>query len=397
MQVKHARPGFRLTPWHVLLALLVLPAACAPQAPQPLFTAAPSAPEAPEPQRVRISLLLPMSGTNASLGAAMLNAAQLALFEQAGPGVELVTQDTGGSPAAAAQAARTAIADGSRAAVGPLTGAETSAAASTARAGRMPLLAITNDASQAMPGVWPLGVTPAQQVRRLTGVAIGQGVHRFALAGPQGAFTQQLALALRAATAQAGLPPPTVVLYPAAASPTLAARDLAAQIGAATPGEEPLALILAEGGDRARAFAAALAGAGLRSPPLRLLGTAGWDQDPAVAAEPALEGALFPGSDPGARIAFEARYRAAFGTTPPRVAAIAYDATSIALQSVRGTDPRGGPPAEVPVGTVIQGAEGALRLLPDGTVQRALAVYAVTPGGPTRMVEPAALPGVPES
>ncbi|PZW45098.1 amino acid/amide ABC transporter substrate-binding protein (HAAT family) [Humitalea rosea] len=376
----------------------MLPAACAPQPPRPAFVGAvPGAALAPEAPRARVALLFPMTGPNAALGAAMLNAAQLALFEHGNADIEFVTQDTGGTPAGAAQAARTAIADGSRIVAGPLTAAETAAAAIPARAARMPLLAMTNDAAQATPGVWPLGVTPAQQVRRVFEVGMSQGIRRFALAGPQGAFTQQLALALRAAASQQGLPQPAVVLYPGAASPMLAARDLARQLGAASEGEGPLGLILAEGGERARAFAAALPEAGLPIPPLRLLGTASWGNDSVVAAEPVLDGALYPGPDATARIRFEARYRAAFGASPPRIAAIAYDAAGLAAQAARGSDASRLGYALVPVGTVFEGADGELRLLPDGTVQRALSVYAVTPGGPARMIEPAVLPGLPAS
>ncbi len=381
MAVPSARPVRSPRRRLLLLGLLVLPAACAPQAPAPVFVGNSPGPAAP---RSRVALLLPMSGANAALGAAMLNAAQLALFDHASPGVEFVTHDTGGTPAGASQAARNALGDGSRVIVGPLTAAETAAAAGPARAGRLPMLAITNDAGQATAGVWPMGVTPAQQMRRVVTTAAQAGARRFALAGQQGAFSQQLALALRAVASQAGLPPPVVALYPAGANPTLVARDLVAQAGGA-----PLdALFLAEGGERAAAFVAALAEAGLPAPPLRLLGPAGWAQDVTLAGEPGLAGAIFPGPDTRARLGFETRYRAAFGDTPPRVAAIAYDAAGLGALAVRG---RGF--AEVPVGQPFAGADGALRLQPDGTVLRALSVYAVAPGGPPRVIEAASLPG----
>ncbi|EHL97098.1 hypothetical protein HMPREF9946_04418, partial [Acetobacteraceae bacterium AT-5844] len=112
------------------------------------------------------ALLLPLTGGNAALGQAMLNAAELALFEQGAPGFEFVPRDTGGTAQGAAEAARSAIASGARVLVGPLTSAETTAAASAARASSVPMLPFTNDANQAAPLVWPLGITPAQQMRR---------------------------------------------------------------------------------------------------------------------------------------------------------------------------------------------------------------------------------------
>ncbi|WP_431282936.1 penicillin-binding protein activator [Humitalea sp. 24SJ18S-53] len=366
----------------LLLAVLVLPAACAPQGPPAGFGG--QLPPASGTPRTRVALLLPMSGANTDLGAALSNAAQLALFEHGGPGIEFTTHDTGGTAAGAGQAARRALAEGARVIVGPLTAAETAAASGPARAAGVPMLAITNDAGQATAGVWPLGVTPAQQVRRVVTTAAQGGARRFALAGQQGPFSQQLSLALRAITVQAGLPAPVVLMYPPGTNPALVARDLAAQAGQ----DVPQALLLAESGDRATAVAAALAEAGLPAPPLRLMGTAGWGQDATISGDPNLVGAIFPGPDTGARITFESRYRAAFGAAPPRVAAIAYDAAALGAVAVRG-----GAAAQVPVGQVFQGADGALRLMPDGTVLRALAVYAVSPGGSPRVVEAATLPG----
>ncbi|MFC7608321.1 hypothetical protein [Teichococcus aestuarii] len=47
----------------------------------------------------------------------------------------------------------------------------------------------------------------------------------------------------------------------------------------------------------------------------------------------------------------------------------------------------------MPLGEVVLGADGALRLNPGGQVQRALAVYAIAPGAPPGVAAPAELPG----
>lgn len=407
----------------MLLAVLAL-GACAAQGPRSTaaLPAAPAGPGAPaEAPRTRVALLLPLSGAQGALGQSMLNAATLALFEQAGPAMELVPRDTGSTPNGAAEAARGAVADGARAIVGPLTAAEAGTVANTARAAGVPVLAFSNDSSVAGNGVWTLGVTPAQQVRRLVQAAqaqgmtqgTAQGAGRIALAGPSGPFSQQLAAALRAASQEAGLPPPAVVLYPQAAALPMAARELLSQLGvsgspAAVPGQpagdvapsgQPAAaqaaglLILAEGGTRARAFAAALREAAPPDAVLpRIAGTVLWAQDAAALGnEPTLAGAWFPAPDNAARAGFESRYQGAFGQRPPRLAAVAYDAAALASRAVRG-----GPevPLSLPVGEIVFGADGALRLLPDGQTQRALAIYGLEAGVPEpALVQPALLPG----
>ncbi|KAA2212422.1 penicillin-binding protein activator [Teichococcus oryzae] len=373
--------------------------ACAPQVSGPSYPPAagygglPAQP--PQPPREKVALLLPLSGPQAALGPELLNAAQLALFEQGGPGFEFVPRDTGGSAAGAADAARRAIAEGARVIVGPLTGSETAAVAGPARAAGIPVLPFTNDASQAATNVWPLGLTLEQQVRRVAGAAHEAGVRRFGLAAPDNALGRQMAAALRGAARDLGLAAPAVELYPAAAQPSLMAREVAQRIGAvpdAGPEESRVEmLILGESGARARDFAAGLVAAGAAVPPLRLAGHALWGSDESLTQQPALAGAWFPGPDPAARMQFDSRYEAAFGTRPARVVGVAYDAAALAARAMRSASP-GAPPA-MPVGETVLGADGALRLAPGGQVQRALAVYALSPGAVPATVAPADLPG----
>ena len=108
----------------------------------------------------------------------MLHAAQLA-FDSPGAS-SLDAKDTGGTPDGAAAAAHSAIADGVGLILGPLTSAATAAVAPIARASGVAVLAFTNDQAQAQPGVWTLGITPGQQVRRLVAAAAGQGKSQFA-------------------------------------------------------------------------------------------------------------------------------------------------------------------------------------------------------------------------
>ncbi|WP_158611637.1 penicillin-binding protein activator [Teichococcus wenyumeiae] len=375
--------------------------ACAQQVPAPYYGGVAPLPQGqalpPEPQRAKVALLLPLTGSNAQLGQAMLNAAQLALFEQGSPGFEFVPRDTGSTAQGAAEAARAAIAGGARVLVGPLTAGETAAAAAPARAAGVPMLPFTNDANQASASVWPLGITPRQQMRRLVAGAHAQGAQRFALAAPSGAFGQQLADGLRSAASDLGLPPPTIITYPAAAAASLAARDVAQKLAPSEATASPIApqggaaadlLILGESGARARDFAAGLAESGMPVP--KLAGTILWATDPSLAQVPALAGAWYPGPDPAAHAQFESRFQAAFGTTPSRVVGVAYDAAAIAARAMRG-QPDAVPP--MPVGELVLGADGALRLGQNGEVQRALAVFALTPGVEGQVVQPADMPG----
>ncbi len=359
------------------LPLLLPSAACVSQSPARL--GAIPVPMLPSAQRERVALLLPLSGPNRQLGQAMLNAAQMALFDQGDPGIELLPRDTGGTAAGAAEAARAAVAQGARALAGPLTLTETAGAAPAVRSGRVSMLAFTNDASQAGGGVWVLGLTPSEQAERITAAAAAAGARRFGLLAPADELGRRLSTGMQTRLSALGLPPPVAVLRPPRGDAAGAARELAAQAGP----EGLDAVLLGETGAAAKAAAATLAAA-LPTPP-RLLGTALWTGDTALAGEPALADAWFPAPDPAARSGFESRYMTTFGERPPRIAAVAYDATALAGRAARMGSP--------PVGEAMMGADGPIRLLPGGVAQRGLAIYALDASGQPRLVQPASVPG----
>ena len=326
-----------------------------------------------------MGLLLPLTGGNAPLGQAMLNAAQLALFDQGDRRIEVLPRDTRGTPTGAAEAARVALADGAVALAGPLTLNETAAAVNVAR-GRAPVFAFTSDEAQAGAQVWVLGLTPSQQVRRIIAASAGAGARRFALIAPDDAFGQRLAVALRSAAQDLSAPPPTILLSPPRSDLTAVAQQLAAA--------SPEAVLIGYGGPAARAEGAAIVAAFPAGAP-RLLGTALWATDFSLGNEASLVGAWFPGPDPDGRGRFDAQYSAAFGERAPRLAGAAYDALALAARSAREGAP--------PVGAAFMGADGPVRLLEGGALARGLAVFAIRQGGEGELVQPAPVPGGPGS
>src|SRR3546814_4094664 len=62
---------------------------------------------------------------------------------------------------------------------------------------------------------------------------------------------------------------------------------------------------------------------------VRFLGTSLWE-DPQLLSEPTLQGGWFPAPPPELWNSFRARYEESFGSTPPRVASLGYDAVALA-------------------------------------------------------------------
>ena len=376
--------------------------------PVPLMGGQPGALGGPAGQRVAI--LLPLSGPRADIGQAMLHAAQLALDGAGAPPLDV--KDTGGTPSGAAAAAQSAIAEGAGLILGPLTSPETAAVAPVARAANVAVLAFTNDQSQAQPGVWTLGITAGQQVRRLVAAAQGQGKSQFAALLPENDFGHAMGTALNQATASNGAAPPTVRFY-ASGMPAInaAARDLSgyanrrgpidAQMRAAralgTPEGRHQAqdlakssipppsfntLLLADTGEALAEIAAVLPYYDVDRSAVQIIGPALWASGSSGSGQ--FRGAWYAAPDPSTRANFEQTYTAKYGSSPPPLADLAYDAASIA-RVVGGRGYSVGALAQ-PSGFV--GADGWFALLSDGQVRRALAVFAIDRGGP-QMVEPA--------
>ncbi len=360
-----------------------------------------------------MAILLPISGARADLGQSMLKAAQLALDAPGAPRLDV--RDTAGTPEGAAAAARAAIAGGAALILGPLTSGETAAVAPLARAAGVPVLAFTNDPAQAQPGVWPLGITPVQQVRRLVAAAQAQGKSNFAGLLPEGDFGHAMGSALQEAA------PGAQVRYYGAGmnSINVATRDVSgyasrrgpidAQIRAARALETPEgrkqaqelakqgvppppfdALLLADSGTPLAEIASLLPYYDVYTGSVRIMGPAQWGLPGSGAGQ--FAGAWYAAPDPTARAGFDQAFTAKYGSSAPPLADIAFDAAAIA----RALDTRQGVSAAAltqPQG--FAGADGLLILMPDGHVRRGLAIFEIQRGG-AQMTEPApASPGAP--
>jgi ABC-type branched-subunit amino acid transport system substrate-binding protein len=376
-------------------AALLLAAALASCAPPAIVTAPPSGPQPPSPYQppppppppgpAKVALLLPLSGANEKLGKAMLDAAQLALFDSGAQRLELLPRDTGGMPQGAAKAARAVLADRVRLILGPLLGTEVAAVKPLAGAAHAPIIAFSTATDLAGGGVYLMGFLPRAEVLRVVGYARQRGHRQFAALVPDSPYGRLMAKALREAVAASGGEVTQIASYgPRQGNVAAAIRQLlpGAPAGDAGPPAAPPfdALMLPEGGERLKSIARQLAAAGLDTRKVQLLGSGLWDE-PDTGSEPALVGGWFAASSPDARRGFEARFAQTYGYKPPLLASLAYDAAALAAVVARG---EGGPRFSRdailnPSG--FAGVDGLFRFTPDGLVQRGLAVLEVTPQG----------------
>ena len=353
---------------------------------------------------VKVAVLLPLSGANAELGKAMLEAAQMALFTTGNDRLTLVPRDTTGTPDGAAGAARAALADGAQLILGPLLAAEVDAVKPVAGEAKINVIAFSTATQLAGDNVFLMGFLPRQEIVRETAFARESGVSRFAVLAPNSEYGRLMTDALRETASQAGA---TVVkaesFDPRSGDASPAIQRLAGNTASAAPGTSPEpdaapapgptqrvsfdALLLPEGGDQLKQIARRLKTAGIGSPQVRLLGSGLWD-DASVSSEPALVGGWFAASPPDARREFQSRFQSTYGHAPPRLASLAFDAAALAavLAKAGGPAPFSHDAILNPSG--FTGVDGLFRFTPQGLVQRGLAVLEVQPQGPV-VVSPA--------
>jgi len=359
-----------------------------------------------------IALLLPLTGPNAAVAQAMQQAAQLAASAPGAPPLDI--RDTGGDPARAADAAKSAIAAGDPLILGPLTAEETVAVAAISVPANIPVLSFSSDPAVAAPGVWTLGITPGQQMRRLVAAARDEGRKHLAALLPDGPFGDALETALSDAAGLAGLEPPSIRRGGGSAasledalksltnyearrgdlenrikamrdSTDPASREQAALLAAQPVQPPPFdTLVLGASGSALQKMAELLPQYDVIAPQVRVLGPAFWGSQAGHLGH--LAGAWYAVPDPSERSGFVAAYTAKYGLSPSPITDIAFDATLIARSLAQDHDYS----VNALTGTSgFSGVDGAILLTPDGHVQRALAIYQITPGGGATIVSPA--------
>jgi ABC-type branched-subunit amino acid transport system substrate-binding protein len=364
---------------------------------------------------VKVGLLLPLSGRYAGVGRAMLNAAQLGLFDVAGERFTMVVRDTGGTADGAREAARAALAEGARLILGPLFATSAVAVAPEARAAGVNVISFSNDYSIAGDGVFIMGLAPGPQIERLINYASRQGLTRFAVLAPNTPYGTAVVQAMQQAVLRNGVELARVVSYkPDAADLTAEVRALADYEarhrallqqrkilagrsdeaakralkrldGLDTLGAPDFqAVVLPEGGKRLQTVAPLLAYYDVDPAEVRYLGTALWD-DVRLGTEPALAGGWFTAPPPAPWTSFRERYEKIYGNAPPRIAALAFDATALAAVLTRSAVESGGEPDfSRPVITQpggFAGVDGLFRFRDSGDVERSLAVLEMRRGG----------------
>ena len=369
-------------------------------------------------ETVRVALMLPLTGSKASIGKVLLKAAQMALFHFADENFEFLVVDTEGTAKGAARAVRNAINDDARIILGPLLYRSVEAVAPQARAAGVPVIAFSNVRAVAGDGVYIMGFLPGEQIDRVIRYAFDQGITRYAALAPDNEYGNSVIATMKQRVGELGGELVETQFYNSQAQDftdvvrtlanyderrarlieerkilkknddELSKRAFKRLEKLQTIGDLPFqALLVADWGKRLQSVAALLPFYDIDPSRIRILGTGQWDV-PGLGAEPALVGGWFAAPSPSARRAFQTDYENIYAAKPPRIATLAYDAVALAAVLAKSQGGADFSKSAIMSPSGFWGRDGIFRFTADGVAERGLAVMQVRPRD-FRVVSPA--------
>lgn len=362
-------------------------------------------------REIRLGLLVPLSGPDAPIGKALMNAATLALFDSRDKRLTLLPQDTRGTADGAAEAMTRLLAQQPDVVIGPLFSHSIAAIKPQARAAGINIIGFSSDHKVAGDGVYLMSFSMEEQIARVIRFASDQGYARYAALIPETPYGARALDIFGASVTGQKRKLIAVEFYPADSSQLVAPvknitryterrrrytgekdflenlgeeDDLAREMLDDLKGRETLgevdfdALLLPEGGAMLTTLAAWVSYYEIDTGRIKILGTGLWD-DNMLFHEPQLLGGWFAAPDHRLSDIFLTRYAEIFGQRAPRLSTLAYDAVALAATLVRQARVPDFSAERLTDENGFAGIEGIFRFTAEGLIERGLAVYEVGP------------------
>ncbi|MDR2760660.1 MAG: penicillin-binding protein activator [Rickettsiales bacterium] len=357
--------------------------------------------------KIRVALLLPMTGAVKNIGESLLNAAQLSIINNNKKKILLRVYDTNGTTFGAVKAVNGAIADGVDVVVGPLLSAETQAIKNIAVRNNLLVFSLSNDQSLAnISNVFVTGSIPEQEIQLLISYLTGSDIHNYVAFLPNNDHGANINKILRTVVAgKDGLLiksdyydekeqntiakltdlvnyyeiPQT--LYDEYQKKKTEQKLLGAkgEVQFIIRDDEkiyPQCVFIADGGKKAESLASFLFVVERAGNKIQLAGASKLDGDLNILNNPYMDGVIFVGADPKKLDDFYRSYYSAYQSYPVKISSMLYDLIDIIDKIYRKTsDGNYFPDKRVllnPFG--FSGIDGKFRFLPNGIVERNLFV-----------------------
>ncbi len=362
-------------------------------------------------EKTKIALFFPISGKNSDLGMHLFNAAVLSLFENdTNHDIELILIDSKDTPQESLAAFQTIIDRKIKIVIGPIYSSAIDAIKERAKTNEITILSLSNNHQLAgnindKGGVFLSGFTIETQLDKIVSFSMKKNRTNFAILAPNNQYGHTVTNILKTIVDNRDgnftasevydsnlkrLEKSVERIVNSFAVPSELAEGGGNKLRKDFKASEVVrsyvqVIVVPETGKNLSKIAELIKKYNIEERDIKIVGTSEWDSLSTL-NDPNLIGSYFAAPDAGNFHEFEKRYNTLYGNFPPRIASISYDlvaATAKLMQQKKTGDlkPSDFTSYENPPINGFSGIDGLFRFLPNGLVQRNLAILEVKEDG----------------
>ena len=345
-----------------------------------------------EPDKLKIGVLLPLTGKYSYIGQSFLDTMQMVVYENKNIDSELIIKDTKANPSLAKKATKELVEQNVDVILGPFFSSTLNKSLKIAKYQNVPLIAFSSDRNEKDEGVYLMGFEPEQQIIDVTEYTIKKNYKRFAALLPNSKYGKRVLNTYRKVLNKNKLLLSKVELYELGSNDiekniqNLVGLDKNPQIEIdEETGEDPTedfdpgfdVLLLIETGNKLRQTSALLTYYGIDVQKIKLIGTGEWYIDN-IGSEPGLVGAWFVAPNPKLWENFKKKFYKFYNYEPIRLSSLAHDSLTTIFSIISKNDGIN----ELNYGDFqssygFTGIDGDFKFLSNGTVQRKLSILEI--------------------
>jgi outer membrane PBP1 activator LpoA protein len=140
------------------------------------------------PNKIKVGVMLPLSGEHSEIGSLILNSIEMAIFQTEENKLELHIKDTEAKPDKAKKVLSELIDEGVKVVIGPLFSKSLAAIQSKVASNNINVFALTNNINLRNKGIWIFGVDPQAQTEKVLSYASEKGYKSIVALLPQNAY-----------------------------------------------------------------------------------------------------------------------------------------------------------------------------------------------------------------
>jgi len=274
-------------------------------------------------KKVKVGLLIPLSGKEAYLGESIYKSSEMALFETKSNHIELILDDSGSTIETAVNAAKNLEKAGVSMIIGPIFSSQAKAVRNSISR-TIPIFSFTNDEASAEKGLWAFGFSPQQEIKAIFKEIKSHLIANMAIIIPNSAYGNVALETILKESSFYNIKIKNIYRY------SIVSENFSA-LGEELKRSKSLdfdALLILAGGKQLREMSSRAQYRGISPKNTKFFGISSWN-DPDILGEPALLGGIFIAPQQSSYESFVSRYYKVYGINPTEISALSYDILSL--------------------------------------------------------------------